>query len=303
LIKNEFQNRSDQKLHNIKGVFFSDRLLQDFKPGVEDNYEEVKKMSDEVILTRSNGIVRLTLNRPDEKNMLSDEAIRLLNAHVLEVSRDGSVRVVVLTGDGHEFFCGGVFNPLQMSSLSVEQIRNRRQQANELFDRLEKLTHPVIAAINGRAQAGGLEMALACDMRVTVSHATFALPETSWGMFPGAGGPIRLPRIVGMGKAMEIIMTAWDFTADEALRIGLVERVIQEERIDLEVNRLAEAIAATGPLGNRAVKKLIRSSMDTSMEAARAYSDALREPLASSADTAEGIAAYRENRSPVFQGK
>jgi enoyl-CoA hydratase/carnithine racemase len=259
-------------------------------------------MGKEVAFSRNEGIVTLTVNRPEERNMLSDETISSLDEHLLALDRDDSVRVVILTGKGQEFFCGGVFNPLQMAGLLPEQIRARRRRANELFDRLETLKHPVVAAINGRAQAGGFEMALACDIRVAASHATFALPENSWGMFPGAGGPIRLPRIVGAGKAMEIIMTGWDIDATEALRIGLIERLLPSGEFETEVRRLAEAIAATGPLGNRAVKKLCRASLQTDIHTARAYSDALREPLASSADTAEGIAAYREGRPPRFKG-
>jgi enoyl-CoA hydratase/carnithine racemase len=256
-----------------------------------------------LICRRTDGIVTITITRPEEKNMLSDEVIALFNDRINALDQDHSVRVVVLKGEGREFFCGGIFNPLQMAELSPEQIRLRRRRANDLFDGLEKLTHPVVAAINGRAQAGGFEMALACDIRVAASHATFCMPENTWGMFPGAGGPLRLPRLVGMGKAMEIILTGWEIEASEALSIGLVERVIPSEEFEAEVRRLAERIAASGPLGNRAVKKLVRASAEMNMQALRAYSDTLREPLASSADTAEGIAAYREGRPPRFQGR
>jgi enoyl-CoA hydratase/carnithine racemase len=256
-----------------------------------------------VAYSRKEGIVTLTINRPAEKNMLEDETIAELTEHVLSLDQDDSARVVIITGEGRDFFCGGIFNPLQMAELSPEQIRIRRLRANELFDRLEVLIHPVIAAINGRAQAGGFELALACDIRVAASHVAFALPENSWGMFPGAGAPIRLPRIVGAGKAMEIIMTGWDLQAREALRIGLIDRMVSPAQFPGEVSRLAEAIAGSGPLGNRAVKKLARATLEMNMREARAYSDALREPLASSADTAEGIAAYREGRRPRYQGR
>jgi len=260
-------------------------------------------MKEELIWSRMDGIVTLTINRPEERNMLSDEVIALFHDRISTLDQDDSVRVVVLKGEGREFFCGGIFNPLQMAQLSPEQIRLRRRRANDLFDGLERLTHPVVAAINGRAQAGGFEMALACDIRVAASHASFCMPENTWGMFPGAGGPLRLPRLVGMGKAMEIIMTGRDVGADEALSMGLVERVVSSDQFHSEVQRLAERIAASGPLGNRAVKKLVRASVEMNMQAARAYSDALREPLASSADTAEGIAAYREGRPPCFRGR
>ena len=263
----------------------------------------MEEFKEEVIFRQAEGIVTLTINRPEERNMISEKTLGKLFDHIQRLNQDNAVRVVILRGEGTEFFCGGIFNPLQMSQLSPEQIRNRRRLGNDLFDKIEALMHPVIAAINGRAQAGGFELALACDIRIAAAHATFAMPENTWGMFPGAGGPIRLPRLVGSGKAMEIIMTGRDVRADEALRIGLVEQVVPPESFAAEVQQLAEAVAASGPLGNRAVKKLVRASCEMDIRMARAYSDSLREPLASSADTAEGIAAYREGRKPRFQGR
>ena len=146
-----------------------------------------------LVCSRTDGVVTLTVNRPEEKNMLSDEVIALLHDRMSSVDQDPSVRVVVLRGEGREFFCGGIFNPLQMARLSPEQIRLRRRRANDLFDGLERLTHPVVAAINGRAQAGGFEMALACDIRVAVSHATFCMPENTWGCFRERGDPCACP--------------------------------------------------------------------------------------------------------------
>jgi enoyl-CoA hydratase/carnithine racemase len=253
--------------------------------------------------SRTDGIVTLTIDRPGEKNMLSDEAIDLLNNHFLALEKDPSVRVVVLTGAGKDFFCGGIFNPAQKAKLSSEQIRLRRRRAVELFERIEKGVHPVIGAINGRAQAGGFEMALACDIRIAASHSTFNLPETSWGGFPGAGGPFRLSRLVGTGKAMEIIMTGRDVRSDEALRIGLVEQVVPSEMFEPEVFKTAERISATSPLGNRAVKRLVRASVESSGRAIQSLSDSLREFVGSSEDAAEGAAAHLEGRPPRFKGK
>ena len=260
-------------------------------------------MEKEVMFDQTGGIVTLTISRPKEKNMISDEVLCTLEEYLQKLDEDNSVRVVIIRGDGNEFFCGGIFTPRQRSGLPPEQIRARRRRANELFDRMEALIHPVIGAINGRAQAGGFELALACDIRLAASHATFAMPENKWGMFPGAGGPIRLPRIIGVGKAMDIIMTGRDVDATEAYRIGLVNQLAPTEAFGARIKQLAEAIALTGPLGNRAVKKLIRASMDMGMKEARAYSDALREPLSCSADTAEGIASYLENRPPKYQAR
>ena len=256
----------------------------------------------EVTVKKEGGIVVLSINRSEDRNMLSDEVLATLVQHLRELEAESRARVVVLTGVGDLYFCGGVFDPTQMARLTNEHIRRRRHLANEFFDRLEGLSCPVIAAVNGRAQAGGFEMALACDIRLAAAHATFCMPENTWGMFPGAGGPIRLPRLVGTGRAMEIIMTGRDVSAEEALRIGLVEHVVDGDRLQPETHRLASAIAATAPLGNRAVKKLVKASLDLDLRSARAYSEALRDPLALSADTAEGIAAFRESRSPRFKG-
>lgn len=262
-----------------------------------------EKMAEEVICRRTGGIVTLIVNRPDEKNMLSDEVLTQFHSHLLELDHDHATRVVIITGAGMEFFCGGIFNPRLKANLSAEQVQLRRRHAIELFDQIETVIHPVIAAINGRAQAGGFEMALACDMRIAASHATFCLPESSWGGFPGAGGPLRLSRIVGMGKAMEIIMTGRPVAVDEALRIGLVERVVPPEDFESELYKFSDRVANTSPLGNRAVKKIIRACPEMSGRAARALSDALRELVGSSEDAREGIAAHLEGRPPKYKAK
>ena len=260
-------------------------------------------MAEEVICRRTEGIVTLIVNRPEEQNMLSDGVLTQLHSHLLELDQDRATRLVIITGAGLEFFCGGIFNPGLKAKLSADQVRLRRRHAIELFERIETLIHPVIGAVNGRAQAGGFEMALACDMRIAASDATFCLPESSWGGFPGAGGPLRLSRIVGMGKAMEIIMSGRLVTADEALRIALVERVVPAYDFESELYEFSNSIANTSPLGNRAVKKIIRTWPEMSGRATRALSDALRELVGSSEDAQEGIAAHLEGRPPKYRAK
>lgn len=260
-------------------------------------------MAQEVICRRTGGIVTLVINRPEEQNMLSDEVLTQLHSHLLGLDRDHATRVLIITGAGMGFFCGGIFNPGLKAKLSPEQVRLRRRLAIELFERIEAVIHPVIGAINGRAQAGGFEMALACDIRIAASHATFSLPESSWGGFPGAGGPLRLSRLVGMGKAMEIIMTGRDVTADEALRIGLIEQVVPSGDFESEIYQLADRIATTSPLGNRAVKKIIRACPEMSGRVTQVLSDALRELVGSSEDAREGIAAHLEGRPPKYKGQ
>ena len=129
-------------------------------------------MAEEVICRRAGGIVTLVINQPEEQNMLSDEVLTQLHSHLLVLDRDHATRMVILKGAGMGFFCGGIFNPELKAKLSPEQVRLRRRLAIELFERIEALIHPVIGAINGRAQAGGFEMALACDIRIAASHSS-----------------------------------------------------------------------------------------------------------------------------------
>jgi enoyl-CoA hydratase/carnithine racemase len=260
-------------------------------------------MADEILFQRAAGIVTLTINQPDNKNMLTDRALELLDRYFLELEGDSSVRVAVLTGSGSEYFCGGLFNPKLKGRLSFEEVRSIRRRAIELFARIENLMHPVVAAINGRAQAGGCELALACDMRICASHGVFNLPETSWGGFPGAGGPMRLARLVGPGKAMEVIMTGRDVNSEEALRTGLVECVFPSDVFESETHRLVGQISSTSPLGNRAVKKLVRASAELGDSRIQSLSESLRDFVGSSDDALEGRAAYLEGRPPVYKAR
>jgi len=170
-------------------------------------------------------------------------------------------------------------------------------------DAIEALPQIVIAALNGAARAGAAELALACDIRLAAAHATFALPEALWGGFPGAGGPVRLPALVGRARALEIICTGRELDAAEMERLGLVLAVHSAERLLPEAHALGARIGASGPLAVRGAKRILNVRGLSGFTAARALSDALRAALEWSRDVDEGMAAHREGRAPRFTGR
>jgi enoyl-CoA hydratase/carnithine racemase len=175
--------------------------------------------------------------------------------------------------------------------------------ANRVYDALEALPQIVIAALNGAARAGAAELSLACDIRLAAAHATWALPEARWGGFPGAGGPVRLPALVGRARALEIICTGRELDAAELERLGLVLAVHPGARLLAEAQALAARIAASGPIATRGAKRIVRTRLNAGFAEARTLSDALRYVLEFSADVDEGMAAHREGRAPRFTGR
>jgi enoyl-CoA hydratase/carnithine racemase len=175
--------------------------------------------------------------------------------------------------------------------------------ANRLYDAIEALAQIVIAAFNGAARAGAAELSLACDIRLAASHATWALPEALWGGFPGAGGPVRLPGIVGRARALELICTGRESDAAEMERLGLVLAVYPAARLLPEAQALAARISASGPIATRGAKRIMNVRNTAGFGAARELSDALRHALEWSKDIDEGMIAHREHRTPRFTGR
>jgi enoyl-CoA hydratase/carnithine racemase len=259
--------------------------------------------SDEVRVARDGGVVTVTLNRPADQNRLTRDVLLTLQELVDELRNDDAMQAVVLTGTGAEFFSMGILNPAVRASYSKDRIVELVQIANRLYDAIEALPQIVIAALNGAARAGAAELALACDIRLAASHATFALPEALWGGFPGAGGPVRLPALVGRARALELICTGRELDASELERLGLVLSVHRGERLLAEAQALAARIAASGPLATRGAKRIMQVRDAAGFAAARALSDALRHALEWSRDVDEGMAAHRDGRTPRFVGR
>src|SRR6058998_1309284 len=211
----------------------------------------------DVRVERDQRVLTITLDRPGDQNRLTREVLLTLQGIADELAGDDQIQAVVITGSGSEFFSMGILNPAVRASYTKEEILDLVRIANRLYDAIEALPQIVIAAFNGAARAGAAELSLACDMRLAAAHATFALPEALWGGFPGAGGPVRLPGIVGRARALELICTGREIDAAEMERLGLVLGVYPGGRLLAEAQELAARIAASGPLATRGAKRII----------------------------------------------
>src|SRR5262245_39800130 len=259
--------------------------------------------SDELRVERDDRVVTITLDRPTDQNRLTRDVLVSLQSIADRLRDDGDIQAVVITGSGSEFFSMGILNPAVRASYTKEQILELVRLANRLYDAIETLPQIVVAALNGAARAGAAELSLACDIRLAAAHATFALPEALWGGFPGAGGPVRLPSIVGRARALELICTGRAVNASEMERLGLVLAVHPADRLLPEARALAARIAASGPLATRGAKRIMNERIISGFTAARTLSDALRHALEWSQDIDEGMVAHREGRSPRFVGR
>jgi len=247
------------------------------------------------------GLAQVTINRPERLNSLGmnlAEEFAALGDALIDEKR---VRVVLLTGEGRAFSTG---RDLKESASHTPEEADRYQLLGmDTVTKWENLPMPTIASINGHAFGWGMEIALACDIRLAAQEATLCFPETALGVFPGAGGTVRLPRLILPGVAKELIYTAKRFDGKEAERIGLVNRSYPSNRLMDESTAIAEAIATNGPLGVRAAKKVITQTQNMSMAQAIEYSNAVRMPLNFTDDFSEALVAFREKRKPNFLGK
>ena len=259
--------------------------------------------SKEVRVERDGRAMTITLDRPGDQNRLTRDVLLTLQGLVDRLAGDEETQAVVITGSGAQFFSMGILNPVVRASYTKEQILELVRTANRLNDSIEALPQIVIAAFNGAARAGAAELSLACDIRLAATHATFGLPEALWGGFPGAGGPVRLPGIVGRARALELICTGREIDAAEMEHLGLVLAVYPAARLLPEARALAARIGASGPIATRGAKRIVNVRNGAGFSAARSLADALRHALEYSHDVDEGMAAHRENRPPHFTGR
>jgi enoyl-CoA hydratase/carnithine racemase len=251
--------------------------------------------ADAVLVEQRGPIATVTLNRPDKRNAI-DQAIRDgLTAALAEIDRDPDTRVVVLTGAGPAF-CAGVDLTEQAPGAGSAA---RPPVAAPLW----AFRKPVIAALNGAAVGGGLELAVACDIRICAESARFGLTEAAIGSLPGSGGTQLLPRIVGAGNAARMLFSAELIDAQEALAIGLVSQVVPADELGAAADKLAERISRNAPLSLVAAKEALRGAWDLPFAEGQALERRLWAELAGSEDRAEGRAAFREKRSPRFVGR
>jgi len=260
-------------------------------------------MENEVLLTEEkNGILILTLNRPEIMNSLNFEMLHALKAQIEAVRFNTDIRVVIISGAGEKAFCAGA-DLKERVTLSPVQVKEFITTIRNLFTAIEELNKPVIAAVNGVALGGGTELALACDIRIAAATASMGLTETRLAIIPGAGGTQRLPRLVGKGKAKELIFMGQRIDAADALKIGLVNRTCPPDELLNEAIAMAETICEAGPIAIEQAKYAINCGLETDLHTGLAIESNAYWITIPTEDRLEGLAAFREKRKPVYKGK
>jgi enoyl-CoA hydratase/carnithine racemase len=247
-------------------------------------------------------IATLTLNRPEALNAISRQMAKELAEACAHLADNRDVRVVIVTGAGERAFCAGA-DLKERRALTAAERAAHTAAIEAAAESLAALPMPTIAALRGYALAGGSELAVACDLRVAGDDAVMGFPEVKIGIFPGAGGVPRLPRLVGDGAARDLLFTGRQVGAEEAYRIGLVDRVVAPGAVPEAAMQLAEEIAANAPLAVRAVKLALTESYGRPAPEARRAVNALRAALDDTEDYAEGLAAFAARRDPRFTGR
>lgn len=255
-----------------------------------------------LILEKEGHLAIVTINRPKALNALNSDTLKDLDAVLEDLEQDSNIYSVILTGAGEKAFVAGA-DISEMKDLSEEEGRNFGFLGNKVFRRLEKLDKPVIAAISGFALGGGCELAMACDIRIASEKAKFAQPEAGLGITPGFGGTQRLPRLVGEGKAKELIYTCAMVKADEALRIGLVNKVVPLESLMEEAKAMANTIMANAPIAVKLCKDAINRGMQVDIDTAiEIEADDFGKCFATE-DQKEGMTAFIDKRAKNFSNK
>ena len=254
-----------------------------------------------LLLEIREGVAFITINRPDKLNALNDAVIAELGQAFRAIESDAAVRGVILTGAGSKAFVAGA-DIGDLSRQGPFDGKARAMDGQAVFRRIERLGKPVIAAVNGFALGGGCELAMACHLRLASENAKFGQPEVKLGLLPGYGGTVRLPRIVGKGRALELLLTGAIIDATEAYRIGLVSRVVPADKLLSEAESLARGIMEQGPLAVRSVLEAVDAGYEMSQEDALLLEANLFGLLSSTDDMREGTRAFLEKRKPAFEG-
>lgn len=255
-----------------------------------------------VSVKTEDGISLLTVDRPKALNALNYETLEEINWVINSIRNDEDVKVVIITGGGEKAFVAGA-DIAEMKNMTSIEAKRFAEFGQHVFRKIELLKRPVIAAVNGFALGGGLELAMSCDIRIASKNAKFGQPEVGLGIIPGFAGTQRLSRLVGASKAKELIYTADMISADEALKIGLVSKVADAAELLNEAYGIAKKIMAKGALAVRLAKECINRGIETDIETGMAFEAEAFAVCFSTNDQKEGMSAFLEKRAPKFEGK
>ena len=254
-----------------------------------------------LVVDRIDDLAVVTVNRPKVLNALNASTIGELREAVGTLGADGTVRAVIVTGAGKKAFVAGA-DIVELAQLEPVRARELAQRGQELCEFLERMGKPVVAAINGFALGGGCELAMACTMRVAADTAKLGQPEINLGLIPGYGGTQRLPRLVGRARALELLLTGDPISAEEAWRIGLVNRVVPATALMQEAKSLASALASKAPIAVGYILDAVRDGFQMSLAEGCAHEATLFGLVATTDDMREGTRAFLEKRRPNFKG-
>lgn len=244
----------------------------------------------------------ITLSRPEAANAMSVQLLHELSDTLDQINGDPAVRVVLLTGAGEKAFCAGA-DLKERKGMSNQQVKKIVQLIGATVAKVETLAQPVIAVLNGVAFGGGLELALACDLRIAATHVKLGLTETSLGIIPGAGGTQRLPRLIGLGKAKELIYTARRLNAEEAENYGIIEYVYEGHEVLDKAQQLALEMAKNAPLSLVQAKVAINQGVEVDLATGLKIESLAYSALIPTEDRLEGLLAFQEKRAPQYSGK
>ena len=254
-----------------------------------------------IIVEKKGNIGKLIINRPDVRNALNTETRLEIEGGMIELENDPDVRVIVITGAGDKAFCAGADIRDMKDATPLEAIESA-ELGKRVFNRVEACHKPVIAQVNGYALGGGCELAMACDIRIASERARLGQPEINLGIIPGYAGTQRLPRLVGKAAAMEMILIGDLIDANEAYRIGLVNKVVPADQLESTVLELANKLASRSPVTLKIAKETINKGMESNLEVGSVYETECFGICFSTYDHTEGINAFLEKRQPEFKG-
>ena len=251
--------------------------------------------------TESEKVGRITLNRPEKRNALNRTLLKELHSLLTDISQREDIRVVILTGEGKFFAAGADINELARVKTPYDAYKRLRRN-RPTFALIESIPQPVIAAVNGPALGGGCELCLACDLRIASENALFGQPEINLGIIPGAGGTQRLPRLIGLTKAKEMLFRGKPINAHEAFRVGLVNQVVPEDKLLSVSEGLAKELAEQPYLALITIKRVVNEGINVDLQSALAMEAHSFEFLCATEDQKEGLQAFLEKRKPQFKG-